>query len=56
MIVLSKKVPLIKERAVVECIVKRDLVNSDAVMLLPRKKTEVPKTEKPWWNPFGFGS
>jgi hypothetical protein len=56
MIVLSKKVPLIKERAVVECIVKRDFVNSDAVMLLPRKKTEVPKTEKPWWNPFSFGS
>jgi hypothetical protein len=56
MIVLSKKVPLIKERAVVECILKRDFVNSDAVMLLPRKKTEVPKTERPWWYPFSLGS
>jgi hypothetical protein len=55
MIVLSKKVPLIKERAVVECIVKRDFVNSDAAMLLPRKKMEMPKTERPWWNPFSFG-
>lgn len=56
MIVLSKKVPLIKERAVVECILKRDFVNSDAAMLLPRKKTEVPKTERPWWYPFSLGS
>ena len=37
MIVLRKKA-LITEEAVVECIVKRDFVNTDAEMLLPSKK------------------
>ena len=47
MIVLRKKA-LIREEAAVECIVKRDFVNTDAGLLLPSKKTEGPKQETPW--------